>query len=67
MLFRVVRKEIKQQYGKKSCVFKQRIDYSIKVAEHPSSVKGLREYAPNSSASHSYDAMAEEVLKSAEA
>ena len=51
-----------ERYGDQMHIFSEPIDYSIKVAEHPTKGISLFDYAPKNPAARSYRAVAEEVL-----
>lgn len=51
-----------ERYGDQMHIFSEPIDYSIKVAEHPTKGISLLDYAPKNAAARSYRAVAEEVL-----
>ncbi len=51
-----------ERYGDQMHIFSEPIDYSIKVAEHPTKGISLLDYAPKNPAARSYRAVAEEVL-----
>lgn len=65
LLARTVKQDIEERYGKQINVFKQPIDYSVHVAEHPAYGESLLDYAPENVATKSYCMMAEEVLHDA--
>lgn len=52
-----------ERYGDQMHIFSEPIDYSIKVAEHPTQGISLLDYAPKNAAARSYRAVAEEVLR----
>ena len=56
------RQIVLERYGDQMHIFSEPIDYSIKVAEHPTKGISLFDYAPKNPAARSYRAVAEEVL-----
>lgn len=56
------RQIVLERYGDQMHIFSEPIDYSIKVAEHPTKGISLLDYAPKNAAARSYRTVAEEVL-----
>ena len=63
VLNQISRQNVMERYGEQMHIFRQPIDYSIKVAEHPAVGVSLLEYAPKNAAALSYRAAAEEVMR----
>lgn len=57
-----LRQIVLERYGDQMHIFSEPIDYSIKVAEHPTKGISLLDYAPKNAAARSYRTVAEEVL-----